>query len=70
MNRVEYDIECIRHCLSKAQIAEYLCISRESYWRKVNGKAHFTDSEKVRLAELLSLSRERFCEIFFPEVFQ
>lgn len=57
-----------RVMLSKTQqdLADYLNISRQTYFRKEKGYSPFTDEEKVKLKELFS---EEFPDITIDEIF-
>jgi DNA-binding XRE family transcriptional regulator len=52
---------------TKNEIAEYLGITRQGFYNKLNGTKEFKASEVKKLSQILNLSSKRFNEIFFND---
>lgn len=52
---------------TKNEIAEYLGITRQGFYNKLNGIKEFKASEINKLSHMLSLSDKSFSEIFFND---
>lgn len=53
--------------ISITAFAEWLGISRQSFYQKINGKYEFKSSEVATLCRILRLSEDEKQEIFFAD---
>ena len=51
--------------ITKTALARKVGVSRESFYKKANGKTEFTATEIMKLADALRLTLEEKEEIFF-----
>ena len=51
--------------LTQKYMADILGVSECSYCNKENGRSHFSDKEKVRIAKFFDLSANQVNDIFF-----
>lgn len=58
-------IEC--SMIPKSCIAEALGITRQAFYKKLDGKREFKNSEMKKLAEILHLSSKDRDDIFFAD---
>lgn len=58
------------HMAQNGKTAEDICavcsFSLSAYYRKMNGKAQFTQGEISAIARLLTLNRDDIAQIWFP----
>ena len=65
MNSLELKGERVRHGFTQKMMATNLEISPSSYANKENGKLEFTDSEKLKIAEMFAFSYRKVNDVFF-----
>lgn len=53
--------------LSKSYVAEYLGLTRQGFYNKIDGKTEFVGSEIKRLIFLLGLQKQEQQDIFFAD---
>ena len=55
--------------VSVEQICDAIGISKVTFYRKIKGASQFTQGEISTIADMLKLSKDELCAIFFnPEV--
>ncbi len=67
MNPNELKTELVKHNLSIPAVANLIGIGKKAFYCKIKGETQFKQLEIRKLKEILSLSDERVCEIFFAE---
>lgn len=55
----------LMHDVSVSQLCTAIGISKPTFYRKINGASQFTQGEISTIADMLSLSKEELCAIFF-----
>ncbi len=65
MNKEELRVELIRHNLTPPKAAQAIGVGKKAFYAKMYGEAQFKQNEIAKLKEMLELSPERLCEIFF-----
>lgn len=68
MNSKELKVEMIRNDISIPKLAEKIGISKKAMYSKISGQSSFNQREISAIADVLELSNERLCEIFFKDL--
>lgn len=66
MNKGEFKVEMIRQNDSVEKLADYLNITRQAVYKKINGDIDcgFTQPEIIAIKNRWNLSPDRLCDIF------
>ncbi len=67
MNTEELRVELYKHKLSPPKAAKALGIGQKAFYVKMRGEGQFKQNEIAQLKDMLELSPERLCEIFFSK---
>lgn len=73
INNIEYDYSLLQNKIkeegySQTSLAKELGMARNSMNLKLNNKAHFTQSEIIKLSYLLGIDGDEIGEYFFSQI--
>ncbi|WP_367294411.1 DUF739 family protein [Latilactobacillus sakei] len=73
INNIEYDYSLLQNRIkeegySQTSLAKELGMARNSMNLKLNNKAHFTQSEIIKLSYLLGIGGDEIGEYFFSQI--
>lgn len=73
INNIEYDYSLLQNKIkeegySQTSLAKELGMARNSMNLKLNNRAHFTQSEIIKLSYLLGISGDEIGEYFFSQI--